>query len=341
MIIRLVIFACSILLLTGCTSDETILNESTWPALMEIPKAFPPMPEPVDNVFTQERWELGRILFFDKRLSIDQSISCENCHKQALAFSDDKAQSLGVEDRPGFRNSPSLANIGYHPYFTREGGIQTLEQQIAIPIQEHNEFNNNIVELSELLRADPEINQRALEAYNRPFDPFVLTRAISCFERSFISGSSPFDDFNTGVNFDALSTEALRGMDLFLSDSLACSHCHSGFNFTNYAFENNGLYQNYEDSGRYRLTLDTSDIARFKVPSLRNIALTAPYMHNGSMEDLETVIEHYASGGFDHVHKSDLIKGFEISEADKTALIAFLESLSDEEFISNPLFSAP
>ena len=263
-------------------------------------------------------------------------MTCENCHKQALAFSDDKAQSLGVEDRPGFRNSPSLANIGYHPYFTREGGIQTLEQQIAIPIQEHNEFNNNIVELSELLRADPEINQRALEAYNRPVDPFVLTRAISCFERSFISGSSPFDDFNTGVNFDALSTEALRGMDLFLSDSLACSHCHSGFNFTNYAFENNGLYQNYEDSGRYRLTLDTSDIARFKVPSLRNIALTAPYMHNGSMEDLETVIDHYASGGFDHVHKSDLIKGFEISEADKTALIAFLESLSDEEFISNP-----
>ena len=341
MIKRTLIFAFSILLFWGCQNDEEVLTDSPWPALMEIPQGFPQVPEPVDNQFTPERWELGKLLFYDNRLSIDQSISCENCHKQAIAFSDDLSVSLGVENRAGFRNAPSLSNLAYHPYFTREGGIQTLEQQIAIPIQEHNEFNHNIVDLAEQLQADPEINQMALKAYNRPFDPYVLTRALACFERSLLSGNSPYDKHINNISGSGMSAEALRGMDLFFSDELACSSCHAGFNFSNYAFENNGLYLEYADSGRYRLTQDTLDIARFKVPSLRNIELTAPYMHDGSMQDLEAVIEHYAAGGFDHKHKSPLINGFQLSAADKDALIAFLSTLTDEEFISNPLFEAP
>lgn len=342
MIKRTIISTLSLLLfIGGCTSDEEVLTDNQWPALMEIPQGFPQVPEPSDNVFSLKRWELGKRLFYDTRLSSDQSISCENCHKQALAFSDDIPTSVGVENRTGFRNAPSLFNLAYHPYYTREGGIQTLEQQIGIPIQEHNEFNNNIVDLAAMLREDQQMNQLALEAYNRPFDPYVLTRAIACFERSLISGNSPYDKYQNNIEPSAMSAEALQGMDLFFSEELACASCHGGFNFSNYAFENNGLYLNYADSGRYRLTLDTNDIARFKVPSLRNIELTAPYMHDGSMEDLDAVIDHYASGAYDHQHKSPLINGFEISATEKTALKAFLLALTDEDFISNPLFSAP
>jgi len=340
--IRGLIYLGILIMGTACKNDDIqVLPSSEWPALMEIPTGFPEVPEPSDNAFTKERWELGKRLFFDKRFSSDQSISCASCHKQSIAFSDDVAKSIGVENRTGFRNAPSLTNVAYHPYYTREGGIQSLEQQIAVPIQEHDEFNNNIVELAALLQADPDINQQALNAYGRAFDPYVLTRALACFERSFISGFSPYDLYINNIDQEAMSDIALRGMDLFFSDELACSSCHSGFNFTNYAFENNGLYLTYADSGRYRLTFDTLDIARFKVPSLRNIALTAPYMHDGSIVSLEEVIDHYSIGGFNHKHKSNLIQGFELNNSDKQALQAFLESLTDDTFITNPIFAEP
>ncbi len=324
----------SLLLIAACTPPAV-----NPPSLMEIPAGFPEMVFPEGNEFTQARWELGKKLFYDPVLSLDSSLSCGSCHKQQQAFADDVAFSDGVLGRAGVRNSPSLANIGYHPYFTREGGLKTLEMQILVPIQEHNEFGFNIVLIADRLKRDSLYVQMSREAYDREPDPFVITRAISTFERSLISGKSAYDRFAFQEDERALNREEKAGMELFFSEKLACASCHSGFNFSNYAFENNGLYEHYPDPGRFRLTGDPADSARFKVPSLRNIALTAPYMHDGSLESLEAVIDHYQSGGKAHPQKSEKIQPFSLSEKEKQQLIAFLHSLTDFEFIDNELFN--
>ena len=331
-------FLLLILVLISCRKDEEV-EPLYMPILMEIPKGFPDIDFPEGNEFTKARWDLGKRLFFDKAMSLDSSISCASCHQPNLAFSDDVAFSLGVEERLGTRNSPSLANITYHPYFTREGGVPTLEMQVLVPIQEHNEFDFNIVLIVDRLKNDSTYIQMAQEAYDREIDAFVITRAITCFERSLLSGYSPYDQYQNYDKPSAISDAAIRGMTLFFSDKTNCSKCHSDFNFTNYAFENNGLYEVYADDGRFRLTGEESDRALFKVPSLRNIELTAPYMHDGSLSTLEEVIEHYQSGGKNHLHKSDLIQPLSVSETEKDDLIQFLKSLTDESFISNPLFT--
>ena len=314
--------------------EEEVLPQH--PALMEVPEGFPPVPEPADNTFSQSRWALGKQLFFDPVMSVDSSISCASCHAPDLAFSDDRAFSLGVEDRQGRRNSPSLANVAYHPYFTREGGVPTLETQVLVPIQEHDEFDFNIVLLTERLLADSQYVAMAHAAYNRPPDPYVITRALACFERSLLSGNSSYDEYQRGNTM--LSASARRGMDLFFNERTQCSSCHSGFNFSNYAFANNGLYDNYPDPGRYRLTGEEADLATFKVPGLRNVAYTAPYMHDGSLSTLLAVVEHYNTGGREHPNKSERIQPLGLDQQEMEDLVAFLESLSDEAFINNPLF---
>ena len=307
--------------------------------LMEIPVGFPEMPVPDDNVFSQARWDLGKRLFFDPVMSLDSSINCGSCHKPSLAFSDNQSFSPGVENRPGVRNSPSLTNVGYHPYFTREGGVPTLEMQVFVPIQEHNEFAFNIVLLAERLRRDSSYVEMADEAYQREPDAFVITRSLACFERSLISGYSPYDQHVSYDNEKALSKAQERGMDLFFSEKTNCSACHGGFNFTNYAFENNGLYDVYEDVGRFRLTNDEADHAHFKVPSLRNIQLTAPYMHDGSFTNLEAVVAHYNAGGKNNPEKNSLIRPLNLTQKEQEDLVQFLISLTDESFVFNPNFS--
>ncbi len=331
-------FLLLILVIISCREDEEVEPLYT-PALMEIPKGFPDVNFPEGNEFTKARWDLGKRLFFDKAMSLDSSISCASCHQSNLAFSDDVAFSLGVEERLGTRNSPSLANITYHPYFTREGGVPTLEMQVLVPIQEHNEFDFNIVLIADRLKNDSTYIQMASSAYDREIDAFVITRAIACFERSLLSGYSLYDQYQNYDNPSALSDAAIRGMSLFFSNKTNCSKCHSDFNFTNYAFENNGLYEEYEDEGRFRLTGEESDRALFKVPSLRNIELTAPFMHDGSLNTLMEVIEHYQMGGKNHPNKSNLIQPLSLSETEKDDLIQFLKSLTDETFISNSLFT--
>ena len=322
---------------TACQKEQT--PSLPFLKLMEIPQGFPDMPEPPDNEFTEARWALGKRLFYDPVMSVDSSISCASCHKPELAFSDDVAISPGVEGRIGTRNAPSLANVGYHPYFTREGGVPTLEMQILVPIQEHAEFDFNIVLLAERLGLDSSYISMAYQAYDRGPDPFVITRSLACFERSLISGQSQYDQYINDSNSKHLDELSSRGMELFFSPEVGCSNCHSGFNFTNYAFENNGLYQVYPDSGRFRLTGVESDRALFKVPSLRNVGITAPYMHDGSFNTLYEVIEHYNSGGAEHPHKSAFIRPLKLTNIEKEALVAFLESLTDNHFIQNPLFA--
>lgn len=285
------------------------------------------------------RWELGKKLFYDPVLSVDSTVSCGSCHKANLAFSDDQAFSPGVEDRPGTRNVPPLTNLAYYPYFTREGGVPTLEMQILVPIQEENEFDHNIVYISEKLMADEEYVRMSYAAYDRPPDHFVITRALSMFERLLISGNSPYDQWRYQGDEAALSTAQLRGKDLFFSERSQCFQCHDGINLTTHAFTNNGLYEEYPDPGRQRLTGLESDRARFKVPTLRNIALTAPYMHDGSMGSLAEVVEHYSGGGANHPNKSSLIQPLNLTPSEKSDLVAFLESLTDLEFVSNELFT--
>jgi len=321
----------------ACQKNEEV-EPLYIPTLMEIPRGFPAVEFPQGNEFTKARWDLGKRLFYDVAMSLDSSINCASCHHQALAFSDNVAFSLGVDERLGTRNSPSLANVAYQPYLTREGGVPTLEMQVLVPIQEHNEFGFNIVLITERLKTDSTYIQMAQDAYGREVDAFVITRAIACFERSLLSGNSPYDQYQNYDKSSSLSKAEIRGMNLFFSEQTNCSKCHSDFNFTNYAFENNGLYEVYADEGRYRLTGDESDRALFKVPSLRNVELTAPYMHDGSLNTLEAVVEHYQSGGHNHSHKSDLIQPLNLLESEKSDLVQFLKSLTDETFISNSLF---
>ncbi len=321
----------------ACKKDAPIQKQEIGLESIIIPDGFPPIEFPADNAFTKERWLLGKALFYEKQLSLDSSVSCASCHSQQFGFSDNVALSKGFKQRLGNRNSPSIINVAYHPYFTREGGVPSLEMQVLVPIQEHNEFNNNILDIAKRLSSNQKLQNLSYLAYNRPLDFYVIPRALATFERSLISGNSKFDQYKRGTI--SLTEEEQKGMNLFFSDRTNCSDCHSGFNFTNYQFENNGLYETYNDPGRKRLTGLDSDLAKFKIPSLRNIEVTAPYMYDGSLPDLEAVINHYNSGGKQHPNKSEKIKALQLSQYEKKQIIAFLKTLTDVSFLSQHIYA--
>ena len=325
-----------VILLLGCADDSNVLIQENFAA--NLPSPFSTVNFPEDNAFTQERWELGKKLFYDNVLSIDSTLSCASCHKPELSFSDDVAFSKGVKDRDGVRNSPSLANVAFHPYYTREGGVPTLEQQVLVPLQEHNEFDFNIVLAGERLALDSTYIAMSKAAYDRTPDYYVITRALANFERSLISNSSYFDQYHFEGQKDALTDAQKRGLELFYSEKTNCFKCHSGPNFTNFAFENNGLYDNYPDEGRRRLTDLDSDEGLFKVASLRNVEVTGPYMHDGSMNTLSDVIDHYNTGGKNHPNKSAIIRPLNLTTQEKEDLLAFLLSLTDNNFLTEDQF---
>lgn len=317
----------------GCS--EPSAPTPTLQPLVDVPPGFPAQSFPSDNLPTPERTALGKVLFFSTEFSSDNSISCASCHRPELAFTDGRGVSPGVAGRMGTRNAPSLANVGYLPYYLREGSVPTLEMQVLVPIQEHDEFDMNILAVAERLKSDTVIARLSMQAYERTVDPFVITRAIACFERTLVSGRSRYDAYAFGGQTSALNAAEARGMRLFFSDRARCHSCHGGFVFTNHAFTNNGLYAVYADPGRYRLTKVESDRATFKTPSLRNIAVTAPYMHDGSLRSLEAVVAHYNSGGFNHSNKSSLIRPLNLTEQEQQDLVSFLQTLTDENFIAN------
>jgi len=305
--------------------------------LLEVAPHFEEVPFPEDNPFSLEKWSLGKALFFDTRLSRDNSISCASCHQPSKGFSDDKPVSLGVENRPGRRNASPLFNLAYAPYFTREGGIPTLEMQALIPIQEHDEFDHNIVLITDRLASDPEYQSMSQDAFDRELDPFVITRSLATFQRTILSQKSQFDEVLLGkANFDE---EEMRGYDLFHSERLGCNGCHTGLQLTDFSFANNGLYLDYEDDGRYRLTSKEEDRAVFKVPSLRNVEVTGPYMHDGSLSSLDAVIAHYENGVNPHPNLDARIKDFELTFDEKRALKKFLLSLTDHDFLTNSMYN--
>ena len=297
---------------------------------LTIPKGFPNLQIPEDNKLTNERIYLGKKLFFDNILSRDSSISCASCHKPDHAFTDGLKKAVGIKNRSVTRNTPTLTNIAYNKNFLRDGVNPSLEAQVLVPIHEKNEFDFHILLAAERLKKKPSYVQLFEKAYGGIPTPKLITKAIASYERTLISGNSRYDQYIYQNKKNALSSSEKKGLKLF--NKLYCVSCHSGFNFSNGEIVNNGLYEKYEDVGKMRVSLKEIDNGCFKVPTLRNIALTAPYMHDGSIQTLEEVINHYMLGGNSHPNKHPFIKPFSLDNSDRKNLVLFLKSLSDSSF---------
>ncbi len=319
--------ALAVLVLTAC-SVEPQSNIDQYD-LVDVPAGFPAQNFPADNAPTPDRVALGKRLFFDSRMSNGNDVSCATCHDPAKAFTDGLPASLGTFGRTGVRNAPSLANVGYLPYLMREGGVPTLEMQILVPIQEHAEFDLEAPALVARLTLDSSLQQMSRTAYGRALDIWVITRAIASFERTLVSGRSRVDE-------DRLSDAERRGRQVFLRSG--CVTCHGGPFYTDHRFACNGLLESYSDKGRARLTNKASDEAVFRVPSLRNVGRTAPYLHNGSIATLREVIDRYSRGGYQHPNKDTSIVPLGLSALECSDLEAFLLALTDDRFTTNPRF---
>lgn len=375
---RMIALTLSFLLAIGLSQA---LAASNPPSAYEwkLPANLPKPVVPADNPMTPEKVELGRHLFYEKRLSITGNYSCASCHEQKRAFTDGKPIGIGATGERHPRNSMSLTNIAYNSVLTWANPLMTrLETQALVPM-----FGEHPVELGMVGREDQILSMLNQDAtYQKLFAAAFsndkreinlsnLTKALASFERSLISFNSPYDRYRFGGDKNAISASAKRGEKLFHSERLECFHCHGGFNFsdsvkherlafTEIAFHNTGLYNidgkgtfPPDNTGVYEITQQPSDMGRFKAPTLRNIVLTDPYMHDGSIATLEEVIDHYRVGGRT-VHtgeyagigsknpfKSHFISGFEITPTEKQDLLMFLRSLTDETFIYNPAFSDP
>jgi len=310
---------------------------------------------------------LGRRLFFETRLSPSGRYSCSSCHRPEIAFTDGRAHAQGATGESVRRGAMSLTNVAYNPSFTwGSDKVRSLEAQMRQPL-----FNEHPVELGlkrngavavNALSADA--NYRAQFAAAFPGQPKPLSmehiiEAIASFERTLISGRSPFDRYVFDDDQSALSTSAKRGMALFYSTRVGCAQCHSGINFTGaivYAghtdaralYANTGLYDldgrgayPSSDRGLIEVTHRSADMGKFKVPTLRNVALTAPYMHDGSLPTLDAVLDHYVRGGHQNPLQDSRVRPFVLSQTERADLLEFLTSLTDREFVENPEFSDP
>jgi len=286
---------------------------------------------PEDNLQSDAKIEFGRQLFFDQRLSSTETISCSSCHLPQLAFTDGKIKSIGINGNHSMRNAPTLFNVGFAPTFMADAHISSLEMQAIVPIQDTNEMGMRMGDLIKKLRALENYNEQSLKIFGRDFDAYVLTRSLAAFQRSLISLESPFDQFYYNKDESAISEKSKQGWFLF-SEKFNCTNCHPPPFFTTFEAENNGLTANYQnDFGRYRVTKDSSDYGKFKIPTLRNIILTSPYLHDGSVEKLEDIIDLYSQGGNHNDNQSALISTFHITENEKSKIISFLESLTDNK----------
>ena len=317
------------LLLAGCTKDPVgIQQEESSLFPLRVPPGWPQPPFVEDNPLTVASVKLGKALFFDERLSLDRGISCASCHHPDRAFSDTVALSIGVHGGMGARNGPSLANVAYHPFLMRDGGAPTLEQQVFIPLMDEAEMDADPQQVVEALRDDPALAAMSMKAYGKPLDLYVLTRALANYQRTLLSGTSRYDRFLQG-DAAALNDAEVRGMQLF-NGVAQCSVCHSGFDLSDHDFHNVGIALDHAaDPGRQRITLNPADRGKFKTPTLRNIALTGPYMHDGSMATLEETIEHFNSGGLADPNKDPLMFPLQLTPDQKQDLAAFLRSLTD------------
>lgn len=282
--------------------------------------------------------ELGQKLFFDPILSSDRSISCASCHKPEFAFADDLAFSLGVADRIGTRNTPSVMNMLSRPYFFYDGRAATLELQAIVPIENPVEMNLPYDIAVKRIQNEAEYDALFQSIYQTKPDSFNIANALAAFQRSLESdGTAPHDLWINDDDPAAMTASQLRGREIFISDQFKCFDCHFGPDFTGDEFRNIGLYDEEKllDKGRFEITKDSSDLGKFKVPGLRNVGLTAPYMHNGMFETLEEVVDYY-SDPYEFVENpinidTLMIEPLNFTAEQKKDLVNFLHALTDRK----------
>jgi cytochrome c peroxidase len=353
----LFIISIALAVLFACKKDS--LYSETTPYEINKPSHFPKMNIPADNPMSVEGVALGRKLFYDKLLSLDNTISCASCHDQNFAFSDPKQYSQGVNGSLGNRNSMALVNLGYQKFFFWDGRSKTLEEQILEPVPNPVEMHLSWDEALNRISSSEYYKDQFFKVFRTTkIEKTHVAKAIAQFLRTLISATSKFDVMYKIENSISLSekekliktqitNEEWAGYDLFKSlNGADCFHCHNGPMMQVEKYSNNGLDANPFDFGRELVTHNVNDRAKFKVPTLRNIALTAPYMHDGRFATLDEVIEHYSSG----IHLSPTIDpliefanqgGVQLDTQQKGLLKAFLLTLTDYEFITNPEFSDP
>ena len=364
------IFFVATLALAGC-------GKHSEPYEWKLPPGFPRPVVPADNPMTLDSIELGRRLFYDVRLSGNESQSCASCHVQAHGFAEAAKTATGSTGEVHHRNTMSLANVAYNATFTwAHSGITSIEQHTAIPLfgdaPIEMDAARNDTQVLARIASDPEYVRGFAVAFGDDVDINFdrISKAIASFVRTMISFNSPFDRYAYYTEDAALTEAQIRGMNLFMSERLECAHCHSGFNFSQFvthdssrvedrAFHNTGLYflegevPPRFDFGLALVTKQDADRYKFKAPTLRNIARTAPYMHDGSIATLEEVIDFYAAGGRNvesgplrgdgrrNPGKSPFIKGFDLTAQEKGDVIAFLHALTDEEFLARKELGPP
>jgi cytochrome c peroxidase len=291
---------------------------------------------------TAEKVALGRRLFYDVRLSGNGTQACASCHQQEHAFTDARARAIGSTGESHPRGAMSLANVAYAASLTWiEAGPRSLEEQMLVPLLGETPREMNLggreIEIAGRLGADPLYSRLFSDAFPGEREPMNLRnvqKAIASFERTILSGRSAYDRLVWRDERDALSPAARRGMALFFSDRLACSKCHAGFTFSGPAA--------WEGGPKTEPTFHDNGLGgRFRAPTLRNVAVTAPYMHDGRFATLEEVVDHYAGGGIPSAGRSPFVRGFGITEGEKRDLVEFLKSLTDEELLRNPELSNP
>ena len=333
----------------------THVDFSETPFDIDFPETFPQMEIPGNNELTVEKVELGQHLFYDPILSADSTMSCASCHNPELSFTDATAFSRGIDGIAGTRSSMSLVNSGYfNAGLFWDGRTMTLEQQALLPVEDPIELHNNWPGLMAKLKDHewyPEMFRKAFGVSNTDeMTKEMAAQAIASFERILISGSSKFDLWL--IFMAELSEEELDGKLMFFDDSESglpdaeCLHCHEFPLMATDDYFNNGLDEvsdlaDFEDKGRGVLTGNPLDNGKFRAPSLRNITLTAPYMHDGRFETLTEVIDHYNSGGHPSPNKDPLIRPLGLTETQKQNLEAFLHTLVDTSYLENEYVTNP
>ena len=345
-LIRLLVLG-SAVAIAGCGGDEGTAPTSDFPPpdpLVLDPVGLLPFPEFPDNPLTVQGVALGRRLFHDPILSADRQMSCATCHVQAQNFSDPRRFSVGVGGQEGTRNAPTIVNAAWLPNTFWDGREPDLENQARRPVPNEIEMNLPWEVAIERIASDPEYP----EQFGRAFGTIEVTedrvvKAIAQFQRTFLSNGSRYDRKLRGEI--SLTPAEARGEALFFSETGECFHCHGSILFTAGKFHDIGLDLVPTDPGRYEVTGDEADRGKFRAPSLRNVEVSAPYMHDGRFATLEDVLDHYAGNVNQSPNLDPLLNlnpgGLVLTEQDKADLIAFLKSLTDPEFLQNPDFGPP
>lgn len=333
-------------LLSACNDGKNEPGPQAY--ALPVPVHFPQPVLDTDNPMTEAGIALGRMLFYDVRLSGNNQVSCASCHRQSLAFSDGTPLTrAGVSGTPLLRHSPALINMAWATNgLFWDGGSTNLESQAFGPLTAHDEMAQNLEELMAELNAVPEYVNRFRMVFNDEIKSQYVAKALAQFQRTLISANSRYDQYKTQKG-GTLSSLELKGMSLVAQK---CQGCHSGELFTDNGYHNNGIDAEFTDRehdglylGRYRVTYIPSDLGNYKTPTLRNSALTAPYMHDGRFATLEDVIDHY-SDGIRYSNTLDPLLpagGMKLSGTEKEAIVAFLKTLTDLDFSTNPNFSSP